>query len=241
MSESTPMPPSPVKSRATSSSQRGPSGSDGSDGLRRARSSHASNSWTARIIGALSAFAFAALAAAQAPANGALLIAKPDLTDANFARTVVLVTQAESGETVGVILNRPSGQAHPRSGAPLYVGGPVMREVLVAVFRSAEPPAAPAFRVLRNVYLTMHPSNLEPLLASDPRNYRLYAGFSGWAPHQLEAEMLRDGWYILPATEELVFRADTAGMWEELLEKARGNRTDSRIIPHRIASNSAAK
>jgi hypothetical protein len=58
-------------------------------------------------------------------------------------RTVVLVTQAESGETVGVILNRPSGRTHPRTGEVLFSGGPVMREVLLAVFRSAEPPAAP--------------------------------------------------------------------------------------------------
>jgi len=204
--------------------------------LRKARSSHASNSWTARIIAALSALAFAALAAAQAPANGALLIAKPELDDPNFARTVVLVTQAESGETVGVILNRPSGQAHPRSGAPLYLGGPVMREVLVAVFRAAQPPAAPAFRVLRDVYLSMHPANLERLLEGEARDYRLYAGFSGWAPRQLEAEMLRDGWYVLPATEELIFRADTAGMWEQLVEKARGGRAAFRIIPQRETS-----
>jgi len=190
----------------------------------------------ARITAALCAAAFAALAAAQSPANGALLIAKPDLADPNFSRTVVLVTQANSGETVGVILNRPMTRNEPRSGALLYFGGPVMREVLVAVFRAAQPPAEPAFRVLRNVYLSMHPANLERLLEGEARNYRIYSGFSGWAPNQLESEMRRDGWYVLPATEELLFRADTAGMWEELVEKARGARADSRIIPQRETS-----
>jgi putative AlgH/UPF0301 family transcriptional regulator len=43
--------------------------------------------------------------------------------------------------------------------------------------------------------------------------------------------MQRDGWYVLPASEALLFRADTTGMWDELVEKARGSRTDSRIIP----------
>jgi putative transcriptional regulator len=213
----------------------------GSEGLRRARSSHASNSWTARIIVALSAFAFAALAAAQSPANGALLIAKPELTDANFARTVVLVTQAESGETVGVILNRPTQRTEPRSGAALYFGGPVMREALVTVFRAAQPPDAPAFRVLRNVYLSMHPANLARLLEGEARDFRIYSGFSGWAPNQLESEMRRDGWYVLPASEAVIFRADTAGMWEELLQTARGKRADSRIIPHPIRAAIAAK
>ena len=186
-------------------------------------------------------FFVAAPASAQQAANGILLIARPELTDANFARTVVLVTQAESGETVGVILNRPTQRTEPRSGAVLYAGGPVMREVLVTVFRAAQPPAAPAFRVLRNVYLSMHPANLERLLESEARDYRIYSGFSGWAPQQLEGEMQRDGWYVLPATEALIFRADTAGMWEELVKKARGSRTDSRIIPHLFRAAFAAK
>ena len=53
------------------------------------------------------------LAAAQAPGgaprpNGVFLIAKPELTDPNFIRTVVLVTQTEDFSTVGVIINRPT-------------------------------------------------------------------------------------------------------------------------------------
>jgi putative transcriptional regulator len=165
------------------------------------------------------------------PPNAVLLIAKPELADPNFARAVVLVTQAESGETVGVILNRPSGRKHPRTGDALFSGGPVMREVLLAMFRSAQPPEAPAFHVLRGIYLTMHPANLDKLLSGEARDYRLYSGFSGWAPGQLESELQRDSWFVLPATENLLFRADTNGMWEQLLETARGGRTDSRIIP----------
>jgi putative transcriptional regulator len=189
-----------------------------------------------RWVLVLALFAAAASAQQAERPNAVLLIAKPELDDPNFSRTVVLVTQAESGETVGVILNRPSGRTHPRTGEALYSGGPVMREVLLAVFRSAEPPAAPAFHVLRGVYLSMHPANLDKLLSGEARNYRLYSGFSGWAPRQLESEMQRDGWYVLPASEALLFRADTAGMWEELVEKARGSRTYFRIIPQLVVS-----
>ena len=169
--------------------------------------------------------------------NGILLIAKPDLRDPNFGRTVVLVTQASDGGTVGVILNRPIGRTHA-SGAPIFFGGPVMQEVIVALFRSERTPAAPAFHVLKGVYLSMHPGNVDPLLeGGDARRYRLYMGFSGWAPGQLESEMQRDGWYVLPASEGIIFRADTAGMWDELVEKARGGRTENRTIPQRKTSN----
>ena len=156
------------------------------------------------------------------PANGILLVAKPGLLDPNFRQTVVLVTQAADASTVGVILNRPTARKHEKTGEVVYFGGPVMREVLVALFRSERVPTGSAFHVLKGVYLTMHQQNIEMLLATRGERYRLYAGFSGWAPGQLESEMQRDGWYMLPANADLVFRADTAGMWDELVRKARG-------------------
>jgi putative transcriptional regulator len=149
--------------------------------------------------------------------NSLLLVAKPELSDPNFRETVVLVTQAADASTVGVILNRGTHRKHD-TGEPIGFGGPVMREVLVTLFRSERAPDAPAFHVLKGVYLSMHPRNIE-MPAPDRR---LFAGFSGWAPGQLESEFMRDGWYVLPASAELLFRNNTAGMWEELVRKARG-------------------
>jgi putative transcriptional regulator len=160
-------------------------------------------------------------AAAQEAPNAILLIAKPSLVDPNFRETVVLVTQAADASTIGVILNRPTLAKHEQTGETLYFGGPVMREVMVALFRAERAPDASAFAVLNGVYLTMHPQNIEPLLAQRAGNYRLYSGFSGWSPGQLESELRRDGWYLLPASAALVFRKDTAGMWHELVRKAR--------------------
>ncbi len=183
-----------------------------------------------------------ALAQQTEPPNSLLLIAKPTLLDPNFARTVVLVTQAQDASTVGVILNRPLPaklqQFLPNDSAAanykdsVYEGGPVMRQVILAVFRANTVPAAPAFPVLKGIYMTMHPENIKALLA-DPargerRSYRLYVGFSGWAPRQLESEFARDGWHVLPADAATVFRKDTEGMWEELLRKATKPRPTTR-------------
>src|SRR5256712_12585552 len=68
----------------------------------------------------------------------------------------------------------------------------------------------------------MQPEPVERVLARPGQRFRLYAGFSGWAPLQLQAELARDGWYVLPATVDLLFRKDTAGLWSELLAQARG-------------------
>jgi len=161
-------------------------------------------------------------AAAQVEApNAILLIAKPDLLDPNFRETVVLVTQASDASTVGVILNRPTTVRHERTGEPIYSGGPVMPRTVVALFRSENEPPAPSFHVLQGIYLSMHPAIVEQLQSP----YRLYVGFAGWMPGQLDSEIARDGWYLLPASEELLFRRDTAGMWEELLDRASAHRT----------------
>ena len=172
----------------------------------------------------LSLLLTAAVHAQVEPPNGVLLVAKPELVDPNFRETVVLVSQTPDGSTVGVILNRPTPRRHETSGDPVGFGGPVMREVLVALYRSERQPEAAAFHVLRGVYLTMHPQNIEPLLEkdSDRSSHRLFMGFSGWAPGQLESELAREGWFVLPASAEILFRKDSSGMWEELVRKARG-------------------
>lgn len=180
-------------------------------------------------------------ALAQDKPNAILLVAKENLRDPNFSQTVVLVTQAPDGGTVGVILNRPTSRKHRVSGAPIFEGGPVMREVVVAVFRADNTPPAPAFHVLKGIFLSMHPQNVDPLLAGTATvRHRLYMGFSGWAPGQLENEMRQEGWHVLPASEELVFRADTSGMWRELVEKARGGRAGMRCPDHCERSHNAA-
>ena len=182
-----------------------------------------------RALVALALAFCSALAGAQGP-NGIFLVAKPDLADPNFSRTVVLVTQTEDASTVGVILNRPTTLTLPQFIAepgldtgnykdPVYLGGPVMRHALIAVFRSVTPPTAASFHVLPGLYMTMHPDNMKALLSSPNAKYRLYAGFSGWAPRQLESEFEREGWFVLPGDAEAVFRPDTTGLWDELIER----------------------
>jgi len=166
--------------------------------------------------------------------SGILLVAKPQLVDPNFKEAVVVVARAQDGSTVGVILNRPLGtrlaEVAPNwPGAekypePLYAGGPVMREVVVALFTADTPPEDSAFHVLPHVWLTMHPRIIDRLLSRRGGAVRLFAGFAGWAPQQLEAEMDEGAWYALRASESVLFRKDTSSLWRELIEQAGGGR-----------------
>jgi putative transcriptional regulator len=178
----------------------------------------------------------AATAAAQDAPNGVLLVAKPDLGDPNFRETVVLVTRHPGGGAVGVVLNRPTrmpaSQLLPEHealrGRPdrLFAGGPVSPRALVAVFRSKDRPEA-ALRVLADVYLSLDGVFLDGLLRRPdaPRELRVYAGYAGWAPGQLEAEIARDDWYVLEPDAATIFRADPATLWRELHRRASSRST----------------
>jgi putative transcriptional regulator len=178
----------------------------------------------------------AATAAGQDAPSGVVLVATPDLGDPNFRETVVLVTRTPGGGAVGVVLNRPTpvpvSQLLPEHeglrGRPdhLFAGGPVSPRALIAVFRSAERPEA-SLRVLADVYLTLDGGFLDALLRRPdaPRELRLYAGYAGWAPGQLEAEIARDSWYVLEPDVDTVFRADPMTLWRELLRRASARST----------------
>lgn len=189
------------------------------------------------LLWAIAGIALADEAAPQNEApNGALLVARPGLVDPNFRQTVVLVTQRPDGSTVGVILNRPTelelapllpGQSVETYRDALYFGGPVLRRNVVAVFESEAPPTASAFHVLHRVYMSMRDDVVAQLLNAGTARYRLYVGFSGWAPGQLESEVEREGWYFLPADPQVVFRADTRGLWQELVGRAVGRQAQA--------------
>lgn len=186
---------------------------------------------------AVLAVAPAALAQQDGTPNGVFLVARRGMPDPNFSETVVLVTQAEDASTVGVIINRPTTlqlrQFLPGDNAAgnyrgaIYFGGPVMRQAIMALFRADAPPAAPAFHVLKDLYLSMHPDNIRALLADGGRPYRLYAGFAGWVPRQLEGEFEREGWHVVPADAGTVFRDDLDGLWQELVQRAEKRRVNA--------------
>jgi putative transcriptional regulator len=156
---------------------------------------------------------------------------------------VVLVTRHPGGGAVGVILNRPTrilaSQLLPEHEGlrgrtdRLFAGGPVAPRGVVAVFRSGERPAA-ALRVLVDVYLSLDGVFLDGLLRRPdaPRELRLYAGYAGWAPGQLEAEIARDDWYVLEVDHDTIFRADPATLWRQLHQRASSPSTRAGSAEH---------
>lgn len=184
----------------------------------------------ALLLAAMLAWLPACFAQAPGVANGVFLVAKPQLSDPNFRETVILVTQIADGTTLGFVINRPGprslaqilpdNETLKRFTEPMYVGGPVERPGLFAVFRSRENPPG-ALRVLDDLSFALDPAVVEKLMSSPPERIRLFNGYSGWAPGQLQMELDRGGWYVLNADADIVFRKDMTTLWEELIRRAR--------------------
>ncbi len=174
--------------------------------------------------------------AAETEANAVFLVASRALADPNFRETVVLVTHPRRGGPWGVIINRPL--EHPLSEVfpeqaslkgskdVLHFGGPVARQRLVVLVRSAKPPAG-ATAFLRDVYTTTDTHWIDGHLKRPDaaRDLKVFAGHSGWAAGQLQSEIKRGGWHVLPADAETIFNKDSARVWPELIERATTKQT----------------
>ena len=161
--------------------------------------------------------------------RGKLLIASPTLVDPNFARTVVFITEHNDEGAMGIVLNRPSETAVEAvvppladiaGSEPVYVGGPVQPEaiVLLAEFTDLE---AAAWIVVADVGLASADVDLDDLAAAVRRG-RVYAGYSGWGPGQLEGEMEVDSWIVEPPLPKEFFPDDPATLWRDVLARKGG-------------------
>lgn len=160
---------------------------------------------------------------------GRLLVAEPMLGDPNFERTVVLMVQHSAEGAMGLVLNRPSdvpvaaalpGWEHVVvDPAVLHVGGPVEEHSGWCLARAHDPDAlegfAPVLGDLGLVDLELDADTVRAAFGS----VRLYAGYSGWGPGQLEHELAQDAWFVVDADVDDPFLPDGNTLWQRILAR----------------------
>jgi len=155
-----------------------------------------------------------------------LIVARAELPDPNFKDSVVLVMNNVAPVPAGLIVNRPTRipvsrlfpDIEPLASLDdkIYFGGPVEVESVSFLFR-AEVPPEDATQVLEGVYLSTSAELLRKLLARDKpmEGLRIFAGYAGWGPGQLQAEIERGDWKLAPADARSVFEARPEHPWPE--------------------------
>lgn len=154
--------------------------------------------------------------------------------DNYFSHTVILLLDVDETGAIGVIINRPSDVSlsrvidgwEPLMTPPgvLFHGGPVSTDGAICLARVADPAEEPPGwrRVFSDVGL-LHLDTPTELVAGGYTDLRVFAGYAGWAPGQLEAEMIRGDWYAVPADEADAFGVDQSGLWRRVVRRLPGD------------------
>jgi putative transcriptional regulator len=156
--------------------------------------------------------------------RGKLILAAPALKDPNFDRAVVLIAEHSEDGAMGLVLNRPTdtavGEALPELAAlagetdPVYVGGPVALESVLAVAELDDPDDASEL-LFGAVGFVQEPD--VPV-----QRGRIFVGYAGWTAGQLEAELEEESWLVLPAEPDDLFNDDPDGLWSAVLRRQGG-------------------
>ena len=174
--------------------------------------------------------------------RGMFLVATPRLTDPNFRQTVVLICEHGSGGSLGLVVNRRTDRhitevlpkatgLHEKAGF-VYTGGPVQTGGLLILHRLGRevPESRPIFD---GVCLGGDLDFLEDAFPRDEGEglVRVYMGYAGWAPGQLQLELSSGSWLVLPAQMKMVFARDPLRVWPAILRAQGGAYTLYATMP----------
>lgn len=169
--------------------------------------------------------------APEPPGMGKFLVASRALVDPWFRETVVLLISYGAGGATGLIINLPTKVrlADMLSSVPgvkdrndiVYYGGPVEGHRMLMLIRSDEKPdeSSPVFG---RVYVSSNRNTLGRMIDAHKteKDFRVYAGYAGWLPGQLEGEVSRGDWYIVRADARTIFDRKSTEIWRELIRRS---------------------
>ena len=167
-----------------------------------------------RLLAAIP-FMVCAIAAQE---RGALLVATTASHDVDFSRTVVLVIEHDTQHTTGLMLNHPvkiplPELLHAGKDQTAWAGGPILLGVN-ALLR-AKTARRDAELVLPHVYLITDKQRMREEIAAGA-TMRVYLGMCGWGAGQLESEIRRGLWRVVPGSADAVFDGTPGTLWERL-------------------------
>ncbi len=160
------------------------------------------------------------------------LIAIPSLKDPNFERTVILICDHTKDGAFGLVVNRILLNSFvPLLGGldikecvidlPVFYGGPVKPEqgyILYSPSRCESIPTGSYYSSIKindNLALTTAKEILIDIAAGKgPKQFLFTLGFAGWAPGQLEYELMTDSWLIAPVNNNIIFDMPVNKRWK---------------------------
>ena len=164
-------------------------------------------------------------------AAGELLIATPGMHDGTFDRTVILlIDHAENEASMGLVLNRPSeilvadalpSMATVAQPPVLFLGGPV-EEGTALVLAEPVDPASPSMHHMRDGVGLLDMASPEGDLIQGLLRVRVFSGYAGWGPRQLETELRNGAWITAAARPDDLWTDEADTLWARVLRRQGG-------------------
>jgi putative transcriptional regulator len=163
-----------------------------------------------------------------------LLVATPTLLDPNFSRTVVFMVEHNDDGALGVVLNRPTDVpvADPlpewstvaTDPGVAFLGGPVQpQDAVIGLARVAAPEECDGWQALVGTLGTVDLGRSPDEIPVALESVRVFAGYAGWGPRQLDVELTRNDWFVVDAHPDDMFTSDPAALWRDVLRRQRGD------------------
>ena len=164
------------------------------------------------------------------PAKGKFLVSSRDMKDPRFMETVILLMEYGMNGAIGLIVNHPT-EVKLSSVLPdmkglenrqdiVYIGGPVNQRQMLMLIQSKDKPGE-SQHVFQDIYASGSRKVLEAMIGKTDtdKKFRVYAGYSGWAPYQLDRELLRGDWHVVEADVKTIFEKESSQIWPELIRR----------------------
>jgi len=164
--------------------------------------------------------------------QGRLLVSTPLIGDANFARTVVFMIEHTDDAVVGVVLNRPTmvtlsealddWAERASSPAVLFSGGPVSPETGLALARPWPDAELDAYREVVPGLGVLDLEADAALVAPMIDRLRVFSGYAGWTPGQLEGELAVGAWFVVDADPDDALTVAPEDLYASVLRRQGG-------------------
>jgi putative transcriptional regulator len=165
--------------------------------------------------------------------TGQLLVATPEMRDPRFVETVIYMVKHSSEGAFGLVINRPlakgpvedllKGFGMDSSGAKgeiiVHYGGPVSPSAGF-VLHSDDVLLEESAKVANGIAITSDPKLIEAMAqGKGPRQSLFILGYAGWAPGQLEGELVAGSWFVVSGDKALIFGQDADRKWRQAMDK----------------------
>lgn len=165
--------------------------------------------------------------ATEKPKTGSLLASEPFLTDSNFDRSIILLTEHSEDEgSVGFIVNKPLdlqldeiAVGFPSLKSMVYHGGPVQEDNLFFIHKKGD--LLPGSQhICEDLYWGGEYDPLKELIKCKlitANDIRFFLGYSGWGNGQLQSEIDEKSWVVMNDTQLDIFDKNPDDMWKKVL------------------------